>query len=306
MHDVHLRPGFDLNLLRVLHALLTERSVSRAAKRLGLSQSATSHALSRLREGLGDPLVVRDRTGVAPTARAEALREPIGAALALIEGALFSASSFVPATCARRFVIAATDYAELLVIPSLLSVLAKEAPNVDVWIHPYPVDPRDALRRGDVDLVVGILGRDDATSGLHATGLLDDRFVCMVRTGHPLSRKRLTLARYAAADHVLIAPRGIPGGPIDVALAAKGYERRVAVVVPHFLVAPHVIAKTDLVVTVAERIAKVFVRLLPLRILDVPFEAPRLRLSTIWHDRHDSDPAHRWLRELLATTARAA
>lgn len=302
MQVMHLA-ALDLNLALVLHALLTERSVSRAAKRLGLSQSATSHALARLRDVLGDPLVVRTPQGVAPTARAEAMVEPLRTAIALLEGALLTPPEFEPLTARRRFHVAATDYAELLLLPSLVADLGRRAPHLEVWLRPVTSDVLASLRRGDVDLVVGVFPKDEIGPGLRSTTLLQDRLVCMVRSGHPLLRKRLTLARFAAARHALVAPRGAPGGPVDDALAARGQSRSVAVAVPHFLAAPHLVAQSDLVLTVAERMARLFARTLPLRILEPPLELPAVRLSMVWHDRHEADAAHRWLRERLVEAA---
>lgn len=304
MHNVHLS-ALDLNLTLVLHALLTERSVSRAGKRLGLSQSATSHALSRLREALGDPLVLRTQRGVVPTSRAEALAQPLAQALALLETALVGPREFDPSTATRRFRIAATDYAELLLLPLLVRALAKEAPGVDLWVHAFSEDALPALRRGELDAVLGVFGADGTGPGIHAAPLLEDRLVCLVRARHPLTRGRLSRARFAAAEHALIAPRGTRGGPVDDALAKRGRERRVSVVVPHFLIAPHLVATTDLVLTVAEKMARAFAELLPLRILELPFPVPPVRLSMLWHARDDADPAHRWLRAQLSAAAGA-
>ena len=136
--------------------------------------------------------------------------------------------------------------------------------------------------------------------------LLDERLVCVVREGHALARGGLTLARYAAASHVLIAPGGLPGGPVDDALATRGLRRRVAVAVPHFLAAPHIVAETDLVLTVASRIAASFASVLPLRILELPFELPTVRVTMLWRERDHDDPAHVWFRERLAAVAAQA
>jgi DNA-binding transcriptional LysR family regulator len=294
--------GLDLNLALVLHALLVERSVSRAAKRLGLSQSAASHALARLRHALGDELVVRVAGGVVPTPRAQVMAEPLAAGLALLEKSLLEFPEFEPRAVARRFRIAASDYVEFLLLPRFLGVLAHEAPNVDVAIRPFSDDAAGGLVRGDIDLLLGV-GSDLRGQGLSKVQIITERFVCVVRTGHPLSRGRLTLARFAAARHVLISPRGKPGGPVDDALAARGMERRIGVTVPHFLAAPHIVAETDLVLTVAERIARSFQSVLPLHILEVPLQLPPVQGSMLWHERNTSDPAHAWFRNRLTDIA---
>ncbi len=295
--------GIDLNLAVVLDALLKEHSVSRAAKRIGLSQSATSHALARLRAVLGDPLLVRTRHGVTPTARAEAMAAPLADALASLERTLLAAPRFEARTARRRFQIAATDYAELLVVPQMLAAVAKQAPGVDVWVRPMSDDALPALRRGELDLVLGVFPPSALGGGLHASPLLEDRLVSIVRRGHPLARGKLTPARFAAAHHALIAPRGNPGGPIDDALAERGLRRRIMFATPHFVVAPHAIVDTDLVLTLAERIARFYADQLPLRVLEPPLRLPRIRLAMIWHEQHDADPAHRWLRERFGAVA---
>lgn len=298
MHVPHMA-GLDLNLALVLHALLAERSVSRAAKRLGMSQSATSHALARLRRSLADPLFLRVPQGIVPTPRAEALAEPLAAGLALLEQSLLPPQRFDPATAQRQFRIAASDYVEFLLLPRFLGALASEAPRVHVWVRPYADEALATLQRGDLDLVLGVVGPEAQQLQLQSRQLITERLVCVVREGHPLTRGRLTLQRFAAAQHVLIAPRGRPGGPIDDALAERGLQRQVAVAVPHFLAAPHIVAQTDLVLTMAERIAASFATVLPLKLLELPFELPPVRGMMLWHERHAGDPAHAWFRERL-------
>src|SRR6187399_2226101 len=165
MHVPHMS-GLDLNLALVLHALLAERSVSRAAKRLGLSQSATSHALARLRRSLDDPLFLRAPQGIVPTPRAEALAQSLAAGLALLEQSLLPPLRFEPATAQRQFRIAATDYVEFVILPRFLAALASEAPNVEVWVRPFSDDALDKLQRGDLDLLLGVVGPEANRPGL--------------------------------------------------------------------------------------------------------------------------------------------
>jgi DNA-binding transcriptional LysR family regulator len=206
MHPVHLA-SVDLNLALILHVVLAEKSVSRAAKRLGLSQSATSHAVARLRHALGDRLVVRTRDGLVPTLRARAMAEPLGAAMALLEGAFVPKREFDPLTATRRFQIIATDYAELVLLPPLVANLGASAPRVEVRVQPLTTDTLAALRRRDVDFVIATYPATEAAPDLRSTLLLEDRLVCVVRKGHPLLAKKLTVARFASAKHVLVAPR---------------------------------------------------------------------------------------------------
>jgi DNA-binding transcriptional LysR family regulator len=303
MHAVHLS-AVDLNLAPVLHALLAERSVSRAAKRLGLSQSATSHALARLRDVLGDPLLVRSKDGLVPTPRALALEEPVERAVRSLEGTFLARPSFDPGTARRRFVIATSDYVEIILLPGLISRLAEDAPGVDLLVRSVEGGADDELRRGEIDLVLTV-HQDGAEGGaLRGVRLFDDDFVCMMRAGHPLAEGALDVARFASARHALIAPGGRPGGPVDRALAELGLARRVALSVPHFLLAQHVIARTDLVLTIARRIAETFAGLLPLAVVESPLALPGFTIGMRWGERNDADPGHAWLRQRLVEAAR--
>jgi DNA-binding transcriptional LysR family regulator len=300
--------GIDLNLLPVLDALLIERSVTRAARRVGLSQPATSHALARLRAIIGDPLLVRTPRGMMPTARAQALVGPVREALSIVGGALASAPPFDPARVRRRFFISASDYAEFVLLPRLVAALARAAPGVEVWAQPFKESWAADLARGDVDVVVAPLrglGDTQGAVGVRAQQLFEDRFVCVMRRAHPLATKKLTLERFARADHALVAPRGKPGGVVDDVLAAHGLERRVVVAVPHFLVAPYILAETDLILTVAERVARAMVRGLPLVLVAPPLPVPGLTMSLLWHERQDADPGLAYLRAELELAARA-
>lgn len=298
MNDLH-----DLNQLRALDALLTERSVTGAARRLGLTQPAMSHALSRLRETLGDPLLVRSGRGMALTPRAEALAPRLRLALRGLEDAVRAELPFDPASARRSFRVAAADYAELVLLPALIPRLEREAPGVDLWMR-RPVDELEALVDSDTDLVVGLLRPGEQAAGIKHRALFRERFVVILRADHPLASGPLTLEAYAAAKHAFIAPRGGPGGVVDDALAKVGLSRRVALAIPHFLVAPYVVAGSDLVLTLAERVARAFAQHLPLVIVEPPLPLPEFTMSLMWHERMDADLGHIWLRNLLVEVAR--
>ena len=300
MHDVHLG-SFDLNLLVALDALLGERNVTRAASRIGITQSAASHALARLRVLTGDELLVRGHQGMLPTTRGEELAAPVRRALEEIERALAPPRPFDPKTTTAKVVIATSDYGELVLLPRLVARLAREAPGVDLRIQSQTDDLALLLSSGAVDLAIAPIGADDERSGIYARKLFDERFVCVVRRGHPLAGKRLTLARFVAASHALISPRGKEGGFVDDALAALGMSRRVAVAVPHFLIAPHVVASTDLVLTLAARIADVLAGPLRLAVLAPPPELglAGFAMSAVWHERTHGDPMQRWVRDVI-------
>lgn len=296
MQRMHIA-GIDLNLAVVLHALLEERSVSRAGQRVGLSQSATSHALSRLRDILKDPLFVRTPRGFVPTARASELAATLAEGLASVERAMFAPAAFDATTAKRTFRIGSSDYADHVVMPSLMEQLASDAPGMDVWTHSWPTDPVAALANGDVDLFTAPTG---VIQGVTSAPLWDDHFVSVCRRGHPLLRGKLTAKRYADANHVLIAPTGRPGGGVDVALAERGLARRVAFMTPSFFVAPHIVAKTDFILTIASRVASTLPKSLGLVTFTPPVSVPGFTMAMYWHARHATDPAHQYLRDALS------
>jgi DNA-binding transcriptional LysR family regulator len=305
VHGVHIS-AIDLNLAVVLRALLDQRSVSRAARQLGLSQSATSHALGRLRVILKDPLFVRTRTGIVPTARATAMADALRTSLAALESTFFAPARFDPSAIERTFRLRPSDYVESLLMPRLLERFAQVAPKVDFSARPVATDPALALEAGDLDLLIQPTGSGDETEAFHSAELWRDDFVAIARRGHPLTRGRMTFARFASASHALIAPRGQSGGgKLDELLAQRGLRRRIAFATPSFLAAPQVVAATDLVMLVPARVAALLHGQLPLTVLELPLELPGFQMAMFWHDRHDSDPAHAFIRSEIAHIAAA-
>lgn len=297
MHGTNLA-GVDLNLLTAFDALLVERNVTRAARRIGITQPAMSHALARLRALFNDPILVRGGGGMLATARAEALEQPIRRALREIEDALTHGPVFEPRTAKRTFTIATGDYGQLVVLPPLLARLAREAPGIDLRIHAVPEDYTTALEDGTFDLVIAPV-MEGLAGGLVQQKLFDDTFVCVMRKGHPAAKK-LDLKTFLELPHALISPRGRGLGLVDDALAKKGLRRRVALTVPHFLVAPMVVASSDLLITLALRIATVFADLVPLAMRKLPFALAGFTTYQVWHERRRQDPAHAWLRKTIA------
>jgi DNA-binding transcriptional LysR family regulator len=265
-----------------------------------------SHALARLRALVGDPLLVRGKSGMVATARAETLAPPIRRALEGIVQALDSPEPFDPKTARLSVRIATSDYGELVLLPKLVRRLEREAPHIDLRLIPHSSDSAGPLVEGAVDLIITPVRPDDGTQGVLATRLFDESFVCVVRRGHPLAKKKLTLARFAAASHALIAPRGREGSLADDSLARLGLSRRVAVTLPHFLVAPHVVAESDLVLILAARVASQLAAPLGLVVLAPPRELglTGFRVSALWHERTQHDLAHRWVRELFTDVAK--
>lgn len=287
--------GIDVNLVVALDALLRERNVTRAAKRLGLGQSATSHALKRLRDHFGDRLLAPVGRELVLTERGKALVAPAAAAVAELERVFAGPARFDPKTSKRVFRIAATDNLELYVLPRLAALLAKEAPQVDLRFFHLPKDWSAALARGEFELKLG--RKSPIDEALRGDDLFDDRLVCVVRHGHPV-RTKLTLARYAALSHILVAPGETERSPIDALLAREGLARRVAIAVPHFLVALFTVAASDHALTVPERLV-VAAPALRLRAVPLPFPATTYTLSQVWAERSERDEGHVWLRGLI-------
>ncbi|MGK4007960.1 LysR family transcriptional regulator [Sorangium sp. So ce1036] len=301
MHPLHLA-SIDLNLLVVFDALLAEGSVTRAAARVGLSQSAMSHALGRLRALIDDPILVRTARGMIPTPRAQELIGPIRAALAQIETTVARPARFDAATARRSFALATVDYVELILLPRLVQKLFSDAPNVDLIARPYDSEMFGSMETGKIDLAIGLF--PSVPAGFYRQRLLEETYLCVVRRDHPVVRSKLTLRAYASLPHALISPRGEGGGRVDEVLAEHGLTRRVALQIPHFLVAPLIVAQTDLVLTVPARIARAFAEMEALRIMKPPVELGGFSLDQVWHERQAKDPAHAWLRGLFAEIAR--
>jgi DNA-binding transcriptional LysR family regulator len=292
----------DFRLLVALHALLDTESVSGAARRSGVTQSAMSHTLARLRDLFGDPLLVRSGRAMRPTPRALELREPLAELVASARRLISRSQRFDPATSERRFALSAPDSAALVLLPPLLRRLARNAPRVDLEVAAAGPDrPFEALERGDLDVAIGRF--DTVPAGFVAEPLYREEFVCIVRRDHPLVGRRMTLPTYTRLAHLLIAPRGGRRGQVDDALEAVGERRRVAVIVPQFLLAPFVVASTDLVLTVSRRVADGLSDLLGLRRLTPPVEVAGYDYQQIWHERWHDDPASCWFRGQLASVA---
>ncbi len=299
--------SIDLNLLVALDALLNESSVTSAAKRTGVTQSAMSYSLARLRLVLGDELLVRTHAGMMPTPRARALAKPLSRALAELRSVVSSGTPFDPATARRSFTIATADYGALVLMPDVMKRLGREAPHIELVLRPVPQEFGDALLDERFDLVLSPYPEPRAT--LAAQKLFDERFVCVLRNGHPAVRanqRNLDLETFVALSHVQIAPGGTPGGVVDELLAKLGKARHVALRVSEFLVAPLVVATSDLVLTLPERVARVFAESYGLRVLEPPFPVPTFAIWQIWHERRRKEPAHAWLRGVLAYASKSS
>jgi len=300
--------AIDLNLLVALDAVLAERNVTRAAARIGRSQPATSHALNRARSLFEDPLLVRVRGALELTARARQLAPRLHRILRELGAALDTHRDFDPAGV-ESVTIAATDYVGFVLLPHLFALLRQVAPQLSV--HVRTADGPDALepvRDGVVELAVGTFPRVPA--GLRTEALFDDQFVCLrrhTRTGTARPSRaparpraaRLTIQEFTAAGHVLVVSPSTGQGPVDHALARIGRNRRVAAYVPHFLVAPGIVAHTDLVLTTGRRIAEPFAVALGLQIFAPPVALAPFNVAMVWHPRTEEDSVARWLRAIV-------
>jgi DNA-binding transcriptional LysR family regulator len=283
----------DLNLLVTLDVLLAEGSVARAAQRLRLSPSAMSRALARLRETMGDPLLVRAGRGLVPTPRAVELRERVSQLVQDAEAVLRPAEALDLTRLVRTFALRASEGFVESFGPELIARVDKEAPGVRLRFVQKSSKDSAPLRDGSIDLDVGVVGTAAAPE-LRAQSLFRDRFVGVVRVGHPLSQGEITSVRYAAGKHVGVSRRGVDGGPIDDALKTVGLEREIATIVGGFSAALALARASDLIATVPERHTgnlRAGMHGFPL-----PFATPEVTVSLLWHPRQSADPAHRWLR----------
>lgn len=285
--------ALDLNLLVVLHALLETQSVKLAAGRLGLSPSATSHALGRVRDALGDPILVRAGKTLVPTPRGERLRPQLARVLEDVESLFVDTTEIDPAVLRRSFRVATTDYGERVVLEPLGNNLHHCAPGVDLYAFRSTRLETD-IRDGSCDLAVGVI--NGAPPDVEVEDLFAERFVCLLRKDHPAAKRRLTLRRYAALDHILVAPGGTARGVADRVLAEHDLHRRVARTVASFVVAPRLVCNSDYVLTLAERMARPLAAELDLVVRDAPDPIGGFTVRMAWHRRTDADPAHHWLR----------
>lgn len=294
----------DLNLLVALDLLLAHRSVRGAARAAGVTPSAMSHTLGRLRVLFGDALLVRAGAGLAATPRAEALAAPVRAALDGIRQALTPPARFDPATCVHPFRVVCTDHISTVLLPRVAAALRVAAPGAALYERPLLPVVMDELRAGEVDVAVGVF--PEAPAEMRSRRLFSDGFVTVCRLDHPRLREgTLTLPRFLDEGHLLVAPRGTPVGAIDAVLAERGLSRRIVRTVPSFLSALWQVGDGDLLLTVSRRLVAAVVDRLPLRVLPTPLPVPDYTLVALWHPRLDGAPEHAWFRGLLSGAAAA-
>jgi DNA-binding transcriptional LysR family regulator len=302
----------DLNLLRVFDTVMAEGSLTRAACVLSITQPAASQAVKRLHDSLGDVLFVRTATGMRPTARARALWPQVRAALSALQRTLAPAS-FDPGVDAVHFRIAMADATAALLAPALLHAIEASGSHASLRVLPLTTrDPAGLLEQGEADLAVGhfpdliaalVARGDDAL--LHHTRLYDTRYVCVMRRGHPLARKRLTLDTYCAAHHLGVSFSGQPHGLVDRALAGIGRQRRIVLTVNQFFTAGLLVTQSDLLTALPLSLLEATGMPGELLTRELPFDPGAVHVEMVWHLRRDADLAHRWLRETIRESVRA-
>jgi DNA-binding transcriptional LysR family regulator len=304
---------FDLNLLKVFDEVMAERSLTKAAKRLALTQPAVSNALRRLREALGDELLVRKGRSLQPSVRALELWPSVREALGSLQASL-APSVFNPATADNSFVLAMADATAAELMPGLVAVLGAEAPDVSLRVLPLTTrDPRKLLDEGQADLAIGhfpaaladLTARaqvGETVSFLYQR-LFQGEYVCVMREGHPFASGPLTLNRYCSARHLLVSFSGRAFGFVDEALALEGRARRVVLTVNQFFTAGKVVANSDLLTVLPRHFISVtgFADQLVQR--ELPFEVPVIHVDAVWHHRQDNNSAHAWLRAKVLALA---
>jgi DNA-binding transcriptional LysR family regulator len=298
MHEMDLR-RIDLNLLVALDVLLDERSVTRAAERLGRSQPAVSRCLARLREVFADPLLVEGRGGYLLSERAEAVRPRLRRALAEV-GALLAANDFDPATAGGELRLMMPDLLSASLAPPLLARLATEAPGIGLEILPPVPSVSAALESDLADALVGLI--DAAPAGVRRRSLYRDSYLTLLRAGHPAAAE-LTLERYLELRHVVVSVTGVGPVPVDVALAALGRRRTVSVRIPSFLAAVEIVAGSDLVITLPATLARRVAGSGRLVAVAPPLDLGGFTMSLVWHARHQDTPRHAWLRRSVVAAA---
>jgi DNA-binding transcriptional LysR family regulator len=304
MRDQALFDKIDLHLIRVLHTVLTERSVSKAALRLGMYQPAVSAALKKLRELAGDPLLVRSGSGMVPTDAGLRMVEPSASILRAAESLFSDARGFEPGSALLTFRIAASDYLDPLFLPQLVAQIKQQAPLCHIEIHPLSAesDYRARLAQGEVDVVIG--NWPTPPEHLHLGRLFGDEVVCLVAQNHPALRRAWDAESWLAAEHIAPTPTH-PGarGVIDDHLDSLGLTRNITARCPHFGLIPSMVASSLLVLTTGRQYCERYEGKLPVKILPCPIEFPRLMYYQLWHERTHASASARWLRERVKSVA---
>ncbi|MBK1886604.1 LysR family transcriptional regulator [Marinobacter sp. DY40_1A1] len=293
----------ELQLLYIFDAIMTERSITRAAERLAMTQPAVSNAVSRMRQIWNDPLFVRKGRNIEPTSYALSLWDQVSEPMYTLTNAV-SATQFDPASSKRTFRIAVTDVITEMIWRQLIQLLEQEAPGVDLHAVPYTMErTHQDLREAHVDLAIGMLSHHDHS--LRSTWLLESGYALAMRDDHPLAGRPITLEEFTSARHLLVSISGDAHGFVDSYLDQKGLGRRIAATVNHFSIVPQLLRESDLIAAVPQLITQDCGFLDGLWLGELPFPVDPTSLYLIWHNRHDRDPGIVWLRGHLETLMQA-
>lgn len=291
----------NLNVLQYMRVLLTERQVSRAAQKAGLSQPGMSHVLKELRQIFQDPLLVKVNKGWEPTEKALLILGQLEQGFGFLEKVVHANLPFSPQTEDRQFRIICTDYVGMVLVPEFVHRLRGHFPGISLDLLPW-ASVADPILAERADLIIGFCP-DTLPAQFREDLLFEEEYLCMFRKGHPRIKNRLTLEGFLAEDHAIVREQDGAIGVVNVALQKLGRTRKVVLEVPSFLTFPFIVSQTDLVITTTSRNIKLFEPFLPLRSLPSPLDLPRVPVKQRWHVRTDSSPAHQWLRQMVREVA---
>lgn len=297
MKTMHIG-SLDLNHLRLIEAIARTGNLSEASQEVGLTQSAASHALARLRKELQDTIFVRTSRGMQPTPYGMRLAAAVHEALTALHSGLTRHSDFTPATAANTFDVILSDVGQFLSLPALLQRFAAEAPGVTLRVHEMPAKlPHLILESGEVNLAIGAFTK--LVVGCRQRRLYRERYVCVVREDHPQFRNGMTIEAFRRVPHVLVDPRGHVHEQLDRWLMQQKVSRTAKLYVPYFATLLPVIPHSDLLIVMASQLATMFAKMVPIKIMPPPVRLPDYSVSLFWHERFHRDPANRWLRRLF-------
>jgi len=288
----------DLNLLVVFNQLLIDKRVSLVAEKLGQTQPAISNALNRLRRLLGDELFLRTSKGMEPTSLSVQLAEPIAYALSAIHSTLNQQALFDPLTSTRTFTIGMTDIGEIYLLPKLMDALSDIAPHVSInTVRNAAVNLKDEMEAGHVDLAVGLLPQLKA--GFFQQRLFEQKYVCLLRQGHRLDKKQMSIEEFAQAEHVVVVSAGTGHAKVDESIERKGIRRNIRLTVPHFVAVGHILSTTNMLATVPALYAQQCLAPFNLRAMKHPVPLPETGINLFWHAKFHKEPGNQWMRRLI-------
>jgi DNA-binding transcriptional LysR family regulator len=298
MSGMHIG-GLRFNQLQLIEALARTGNITEAAKHIGITQPAASHALARLRRSTRDPIFIRTSEGMKPTPYGARLAAAVHDATKLLEYGLDRSPDFDPMRSTRTFNVFLSDVGQWLFLPKLLEGLASSAPGIGLRVRPLPTKAAHLmLESGEVDIAVGTF--TGLITGCMQRRLYQGRYVCVVRADHPAFANGMTLEAFRSVPHAVAEGAGYVHEVLDRWLARQKIQRCVKVNVPHYLVLPLIVARSDLLAITAGRVAEIFATMVPIKIMPLPMKTQSYDINIFWHERFHHDPANRWFRQFVA------